>query len=240
MPRFFVPEVQGEHILILGEDARHISLSLRMRAGEKLTVCDGKGNDYLCRILTLSRESVALQVEEKQPSPGEPEVKITLFQALSKGDKMEVIVQKAVELGVFEIVPLLTSRCVVRADRESFEKKRQRLGRIALEAAKQCGRGIIPQVRPLVDLQELCGLLGGFDQTLFFYENATRKLSSIPLSGVHTLGIVVGAEGGFDGEEAEEIVQSGALAASLGGRILRCETAPIAALGAILYALKEM
>lgn len=240
MPRFFTDALYGEFAELSGEDARHISLSLRMRVGEELTLCDGRGKDYRCRIEGFPEERVRLRILESGPSKSEPQANITLFLALSKGDKMEQVIQKAVELGIGEIVPMLTARCISRPAPEAFEKKRVRYSRIAAEAAKQSGRGRIPGIGPLITLPQLCEQLTSFERTLFFYERSNCPLRSIPLAGAHTIAMVVGAEGGFEPEEADRLVKAGALAASLGPRILRCETAPIAALAAVLYAIGEM
>lgn len=240
MPRFFTDALYGEFAELSGEDARHISFSLRMRVGEELMLCDGQGTDYRCRIDSFSEGRVRLRILDSGPSNGEPQVKITLFLALSKGEKMEQVIQKAVELGVSQVVPLLSARCISRPSPDAFEKKRARYCRIAAEAAKQCGRGRIPQVSPLISLPQLCEQLPGFERAIFFYERATRPLRSIPLAGAHTIAMVVGSEGGFEPEEAMRLVQAGALEASLGPRILRCETAPVAALAAVLYAVGEM
>ena len=224
MPRFFTGQVNRERALIVGEDARHIALALRMKAGERLTVCDADGQDYQCVIERISPEQVELRVEEVAPSAGEPGVWITLYQALPKGDKMETIVQKAVELGVGRIVPVLTHRCVSRPDDKSMRKKCERYNRIALEAAKQCGRGRVPEVAPLVGFRE-----------------AVAQMRADPLREVLTgrlgdrVSILIGSEGGFEPSEAAFAAENGLVPLSLGSRILRCETAPLAAITAILY-----
>lgn len=238
MPVFFTRNIDtaAGRAAIEGEDARHLSLSLRVRPGEALTVSDGEGTAYDGVIAAVGRERVEVSIREGYPSLGEPSVRLTLFQALCKGEKFETIVQKAVELGVSEIVPVLTERCVSRPDEKSFARKRERYERIALAAAGQCGRGRIPSVEPLRRLEEVGGTLDG---ALFFYERAVRPLHSVPVDGRKELSLIVGAEGGFSPEEAAFIEAAGALPVSLGGRILRCETAPIAALAALLYAVGD-
>ena len=149
MPRFFSEEIEGDRVFLRGEDARHIQKSLRMQLGDPLTVCDLGGTDLSCRIEEFSPDLVTAAILERRPSEAEPTVQVRLYQALPKGDKLDLIVQKAVELGVHEIIPVLTSRCISRPDGKSMEKKIQRLSRIALEAAKQCGRGIVPKVGAL-------------------------------------------------------------------------------------------
>lgn len=235
MPVFFTRNIEpaAGRAVIEGEDAKHLSLSLRVRPGEALTVCDGAGTNYAGVIAAVGRERVEISIQEGVPSPGEPSVRLTLYQALCKGEKFETIVQKAVELGVERIVPVLTERCVSRPDETSFARKRERYERIAFAAAGQCGRGRIPSVEPLRRLEELGDVLCG---ALFFYERAVRPLHSVPVGGRRELSLIVGAEGGFSPEEASFIEAAGAVPVSLGGRILRCETAPIAALAALLYA----
>lgn len=240
MPRFFIDTPPGEYAELTGEDARHVSLALRMRIGEELVLCNGQGTDFRCRIEAFEEGCVRLRVLESVPSCTEPQVRVTLFQALAKGDKMDTIIQKAVELGVYEVVPILTARCVSRPDERTFAKKRARYARIAYEAAKQCGRGRIPAVGELLTPPQLCEGFSGFDQVLFFYERAELSLRSIPLEGAHTIAVIVGPEGGFEEEEAAGFIEAGAAPVSLGPRILRCETAPVAALAALLYAMGEM
>ena len=148
MPRFFVPPFSGEETAVTGEDGRHIARSLRMKVGEPLTLCDGVGTDYQCEITGFSGEKVWVRVLERAPSQSEPSIKVTVYQGIPKGDKMDAIVQKAVELGACEIVPVAMRRCVSRPDEKSAAKKTARWQKIADEAAKQSGRGILPQVLP--------------------------------------------------------------------------------------------
>ncbi|MCI8442312.1 MAG: 16S rRNA (uracil(1498)-N(3))-methyltransferase [Provencibacterium sp.] len=240
MPRFFTDVPCGDYAELSGEDARHVSFSLRMRTGEQLVLCDGRGTDFLCRIESFEEGRVRLRILKSCPSSAEPKTEITLFLALSKGDKLDLVIQKAVELGACAIVPFLSARCVSRPTPDAFEKKRARYRRIAYEAAKQCGRGRIPEVHPLQSFLQLRGQIADFDRPLFFYERAEQPLRSIPLENAHTIALIVGSEGGFDPEEAAALKRAGALEVSLGPRILRCETAPIAALAAVLYAVGEM
>ena len=146
MPRFFVPPFSGEETAVTGEDGRHIARSLRMKVGEPLTLCDGLGTDYHCEITGFAGDEVFVRVVERAPSRSEPSVKVTVYQGLPKGDKMDAIVQKAVELGAWEIVPVLMRRSVSRPDAKAAVKKAARWQKIAEEAAKQSGRGILPQV----------------------------------------------------------------------------------------------
>lgn len=241
MPRFFTGDVNGETACITGEDARHIALALRMKTGEPLTVCDSAGRDYQCEITEILPERVSLRVCAAAPSAGEPGVEITLYQALPKGDKLETIVQKAVELGVSRIVPVLTHRCVSRPDEKSMQKKLLRLNKISLEAAKQCGRGRIPEVEPLIDFRTAVGRMRGDPLSVLFYENADDSLKNVLSTRLgDKISILVGSEGGFEPSEAAYAVENGLVSLSLGSRILRCETAPLAALSAILYQAGDM
>ena len=231
----------GDPIVIEGGDARHIALSLRMKQGEELILCDGKGTEAVCTVASLCPESVVLDVKERRASETEPKTRVTLYQALPKADKMEYIVQKAVELGVYRIVPVLTSRCISRPDEKTAAKKRERLCKIAAEAAKQSGRGIIPEVDGVLTFKNAVKEMSTAGLPIFFFEHASlplRKYMEKYTGG--DIAVMVGAEGGFSDEEAAFAEENGLLSASLGPRILRCETAPVAALAAIMYAAGEM
>lgn len=218
-----------------------MALALRMRIGEMVTVCDSIGCDYQCRIEEIYPEQVRLRVETLEPSRGEPNVHITLYQALPKGDKMETIIQKAVELGVHRIVPVLTSRCISRPDEKSIQKKLVRYHRIALEAAKQCGRGRVPEVEHLIDFKTAVDRMKAEGLAILFYENAQESLKCVLSSRLgQNVSILIGSEGGFDPSEASYALENGLLSLSLGSRILRCETAPLAAIAAIMYQAGEL
>lgn len=231
MPRFFIPPVSGDQVTLTGEDALHISRSLRMREGDVITLSDGQGTDYEAELVETGSEVVA-HILSRRPCISEPRTKITLFQAMPKGDKMEFIVQKATELGVHVIQPILTSYCVSRPDAKSMKKKLERYQKIAKEAAGQSGRGIIPQIMPLLPLSKAVEQLPA--KTIFFYEKGGIRLPSIVTPQDTEIGVIVGSEGGFSPEEAELLAEKGAFTATLGARILRCETAPIAGLSVIL------
>lgn len=241
MPRFFLSEPDyfspaDRRVTLTGENAAHISRSLRMAPGEELIVCDGAGQDLGCRITLISSQEVQLEVLWERPSLSEPSVSVTLYQACPKGDKLELIVQKAVELGVSRVIPVLTRRCVSRPDGKSMEKKRQRLQKIALEAAKQSGRGIVPVVGSLLSWQETMAGLAASECPILFYESRGTTLRDLMAPVPREVSILIGSEGGFDPQEVEEAVQRGVHIVNLGPRILRCETAPICAISAILYA----
>ena len=238
MQHFFVDasQVSEETIRIEGSDVNHMKNVLRMRIGEEVTVSDGQGKEYLCQVRDFEEEQVQLKIVETKASDAELPSKIYLFQGLPKGDKMEFIVQKAVELGVSRIVPYLSKNCVSRPDKT--EKKVERWRKIAAEAAKQCGRGRLPEVAAVVPVAQAIVQAAQSETALFFYENEKRTGLHDALAGgvKDTVSLMVGPEGGFDPAEAKAAVDAGLQSVSLGTRILRCETAPIAALAAVLYA----
>ena len=234
MPRFFTNQIEGDQVRITGADAVHIGRSLRMKPGEELTVSDYGGTDHRCTITRITPDGVELTILESMPNESEPTVKVTLYQALPKGDKLESILQKSVELGVSRIVPVLTSRCISRPDGKSMAKKLQRYEKIVLSAAKQCGRGILPQVSPLMSYDQAAQELARHETSIFCYEQGGDSLTSLVNPKTKDVGLLIGAEGGFDPAEAETLARLGVPRAGLGKRILRCETAPIAALAAIM------
>ena len=240
MPRFFVENAGDDgSISITGDDAKHICRSLRMKPGEKLTVCGGRGIDYFCTIVSADPSLVVLRIDGSEETRSEPSVRVTLYQGLPKGDKLETVIQKAVELGVYGIVPVLTERSVARPDPKAAAHKAERWQRHASEAAKQCGRGMIPAVRELVPFGSLEQSVRSHGRMLYFYE-----LGGIPLrealkpdadSDICTdIGIFIGPEGGISAQEASALESWGAVPVTLGRRILRTETAPIAALAGIM------
>ena len=247
MPRFFIENIDrqpGDSITITGQDALHISKSLRMKPGETLTVCGGLGVDMLCGITAVMEGSVELCVIERTATDSEPSVKITLYQGLPKGDKLELIIEKTIELGVCEITPVLMQRSVSRPDQKSAAKKHERYQKQALSAAKQCGRGIIPTGNEMITFTAMTDRLKTHGAVIFFYECGGEPLSTvlerIKEDEITDVAIVIGPEGGFDTAEAGALASAGAFIATLGKRILRTETAPIAAIAAIMYATGNM
>lgn len=232
-PRFFAGN-DGERAFVRGEDAKHIFAVLRMKEGDLAVVCDNEANDCLCQIVSLNKDLVELRVLEQRKNEAEPDVDITLFQCLPKGDKMDFIVQKATELGAVRVVPTLSKRCVSRPDSKSAAKKIQRWQKIAEEAAKQSGRGKIPQILPLTDFATAVKEYGQKGTDILFYECGGESLNKIVSPDLKEIGIFVGSEGGFEPEEAELALSCGISAATLGKRILRCETAPVAALALLM------
>lgn len=240
MPRFFSDDIDRNNIVITGSDAVHIGRSLRMRPGQELTVCC-MGTDLRCRIREIKPDAVFLDLIAEEKCTAEPSVEITLFQAVPKGDKLDSIVQKTVELGVRRIVPVLTRRCVSRPDRNDFDRRLERLNKIAESAAKQSGRGIIPEVTSLVSFGEAVERLTENDCPLMLYEEEGGcSFSDIDFAGVRTIGLFIGSEGGFDKEEADLARSSGADLIWLGKRILRCETVPITAMSILMFLTNNM
>lgn len=240
MPRFFVTstQIEGDTVTVLGEDAHHISRSLRLAAGEQITVCDMSRTEYLCELTDFLPDRVLARILSKNPSNTEPPLRVTLYQALPKGDKLDTVIQKAVECGVSCIVPFESERCVVRMKADSEERKTERRRRIAAEAAKQCGRGILPEVMPTVSFAEMLDEAGKADAVLFCYEgDGTRPigqlLSELALPQDAKIALIVGSEGGFSQKEAGIAAEQGFLMTGLGKRILRTETAPLFALACI-------
>ena len=240
MPGFFVSkQAIGENELVIrGDDARHIARSLRMAVGDGITVSDGEGGEYKCRLSRIRDDECTAEILSCGEASGEPPIKISLFMAYPKSDKLELVIQKAVELGAFEIVPFESSRCIKRPKADKIEKQTARLSRIAEEAAKQCGRGILPLVREPVSFAEMLRLAGAADCALFCYEGEGAVSLKTVLSenaDSKSFSVIVGSEGGFSAEEARAAKEAGLLSVNLGPRILRCETAPIYALAALSY-----
>ena len=232
MPRFFqhmnTPAEVGDTLRIGGQDGVHIRRSLRMQAGEELTVCDGQGHDYAAVIEGFDGEDVFLSVKNRTVTVTEPSVRVTLYQGLPKGDKMEWIIQKAVELGVFRIVPVVTSRSIAKPG-EKAARKTERWQKIAAEAAGQCGRGILPEVTMPVSFREALPAMTAAP-LLVCYEAGGQPFSELLKTTPAEIGVFVGPEGGISPAEVDALVAGGGQCATLGKRILRCETAPIAAL----------
>ena len=244
MPRFFIRQnqIDNNKIRILGDDAHHISYSLRMAVGESVTVCDMQGVEYDCKIESFSEGEVILAIEDSRASENEPKITIRLFQALPKGDKLDSVIQKSVECGVYEIVPFESERCIVKIKGDAEDKKTARRQRIAEEAAKQSGRSVIPTVSRSVSFGEMIKMASESDVTLFCYEgDGTLPLGKI-LKDIDLekrgrdfeVSVVIGSEGGFSLAEVERARQAGFVLAGLGKRILRTETAPIFVLSTLV------
>lgn len=233
MQKMFVDAVCGDKITLDEEQSRHISKSLRMRCGDMLTLCDGAGNDYGCIIDEITKESVTLTVCYKQASDTEPDIKVSLFQGVPKGDKMEDIIQKCVELGIFEITPVLTKRSISRPDEKQAKKKQTRYQKIALEAAQQSGRGIVPEIKAMTSFKNAVHSCSA-DLIIIFYEGGGKSIKELLADDIKSIAVFIGPEGGFDKDEVEAVLEKGGINATLGRRILRTQTAPVAALASIM------
>ena len=234
MPRFFVSKEninEEERIIsILGEDAFHIARSLRMAVGDSLTVCDGEGRDYDCTLTKIRDSEVNCEILNVIGCPAEPPYKATVYQALVKGERLDVAIQKSVEFGASAIVPFESSRCIVRMKGEKEGSKSQRRRRIAAEAAKQCGRGIVPEVTEPMSFGDMLEEAAKCDLAIFCYEKEGERMLGTMLESLRaeppkSVAIVVGPEGGFSPEEAERAEGAGLSLLGLGKRILRTESA---------------
>lgn len=235
MARFFIDKVFGEEFIINGPDATHISKSLRMRIGDTITVCDNSFTDHLCIIKKIDKTGVLLKVLKSFPCLNEPNVDVTLYQALTKYDKMDLIIQKSVELGVNRITPVLTKRCVSRPDKKSLSNKSLRWQKISEEAAKQSGRAQIPKISPMLSLEDAAKKAYKSQCSMVFYELHGKKIGDIIENMSKTISLFIGPEGGFSSDEISMLSSYNVISATLGRRILRTETAPIAALSVIMY-----
>lgn len=240
MPRFFVDknniDLDKDVITIDGEDAHHIARSLRMAVGELITVCDGNGTDYVCRLDQIRDSGSLCNILSSAPSLAESPCRISVYQALVKGDRMDTAIQKSVEFGAYEICPFEASRCIVKSKADDAAKNSRR-EKIALEAAKQCGRGIIPQVHPVMGFTKMLSAASAAELAIFCYEDEhTLKLGTLLCSfstPPKSVAIVIGPEGGFSPDEARLATEAGLHSVSLGTRILRTESAAAFALACI-------
>jgi len=238
MARFFMAgtNLMGGMAIMRGRDAEHVRV-LRMRPGEELIICDGEGTDYKCRLVSSDKEQAEAEIIEVLKCPAEPSVKVTVLCGLPKGDRTDYIIQKSVEAGAHEIVFFMSDRCVAKPDKP--EKKLERWQRIAEEAAKQSGRGIIPQVKWAGEFANALDIAVKKDLALFMYETGEREALDAVLGAnadAATAAIITGPEGGFAKFEADLARACGLHICSMGERILRCETAPVVALTAVMYA----
>ena len=238
MPRFFIAgtNLAGGMAILKGRDAEHVRV-LRLKPGEDVILCDGQGTDYKCRLVYADKEQAEAEVLEVVPCPAEPCVKVTVLCGLPKGDRTDYIIQKCVEAGASEIAFFLSERCVARPAEP--EKKLERWQRIAEEAAKQSGRGIIPQVSWAGDFAGALDAAVKTELPLFLYETGEREPLNAVLEAnkaVKTAALVTGPEGGFAEFEAKLAKIAGLHLCSMGERILRCETAPVVAVSALMYA----
>ena len=246
MPRFYVKSDQiiDTQVHITGPDVNHIKNVLRMKPGEEISICNGQGKDCYCIINKVTEQEITAFIKETRDTDAELCAKITLFQGLPKQDKMEMIIQKAVELGVSEIVPVMTKRVIVKLDdKKKEEKKLERWQAISESAAKQSGRGFIPILQPVQSFSEALGYAKTMDLGLIPYEKAegmqnTRRIMQ-DLKKYTSIGIFIGPEGGFEEVEIERAQTAGIQPITLGRRILRTETAGLAILSMMVLTLDD-
>ena len=238
MTRFFVTreEMQPDFLVLTGENAQHAKV-LRLKQGEEVLVCDGQGTECLCAVSDVSPGQISLVVKSRQESANEAAVQVSVYMAFPKADKLEHVIQKATELGAYEIVAFPSARCISKPDEKSLKKKLERWQKIAASAAEQSGRGRIPEVLTLPSYQAALERAAKADKALLFYENeqATTLKMALSHSSYTTVSLLTGPEGGLEELEVEKAKDAGLQVCTLGKRILRCETAPLCALSAVMY-----
>lgn len=246
MSLFFVPawQISDERVVLEGSDVNHVRNVLRKQIGDRLDICDGQGNDYFCRIEQFTEAAVVLSIEERRASVSELPVRLHLYQGLPKKDKMELIIQKAIELGAASVVPVAMSRSIMKVEEGKKEaRKLERWNLIAEGAAKQSGRGYVPEVRPVMSFSDAVQEAAAKGMLLLPYENAKGMLATkealAQAKKEQEISIFIGPEGGFSPQEIEIATKAGASIVSLGSRILRTETAGMTMLS-VLMMLFEM
>ena len=242
MARFCVAphDLQNDIIVLTGENAQHAKV-LRLKAGEQVLACDGEGYECVCTVAQVSNQEVELSVVERRAATSEAAVRVSLYMGFPKSDKLEHVIQKATELGADEIVAFPASRSVSRPDEKSLKKKLERWQKIAASAAEQSGRGRIPEVRVLDSYKAALERAAKADKALMFYENerATTLRMALENGSFRTVSLMTGPEGGLEEKEVQQALDAGLQVCTLGRRILRCETAPLCALSAVMYAAGE-
>ena len=240
MVRFFVSaeDLKKEEVSLTGENAQHAKV-LRLKPGEMVLLCDGDGHEGVCEV--VSTEGWLLRMINRQASRSEAAVKVSVYMALPQADKLEHVIQKATELGAYEIVTFPSARCVSRPDEKSLNKKLERWQKIAASAAEQSGRGRIPKVIVLNSFSEALARAAQADKALMFYEHEEALTLKMALStgSFGTVSLLTGPEGGLEEAEVTQAREVGLQVCTLGKRILRCETAPLCALSAVMYQAGE-
>ncbi len=251
MPKFFVKNenIIDNKIKVEGQDVNHIKNVLRKRIGDKIIICNSDiGQDYLCEIKGIEEENILCDILKKMETNCESNVKVTIFQGLPKADKMELVIQKSVELGVYDITPVEMKRSIVKLSEKDKNKKVERWQKIAEVASKQSGRNIIPQINKIIDVKEICNFCTQYDILLVAYENEEKHTLKEEIKEIKTMiskqkqikiGILIGPEGGISPEEIENLKECGAKIITLGKRILRTETVALNVLSIVMYELDE-
>lgn len=242
MTRFFVEpeELASDQVRLTGENLQHARV-LRLKQEEKLLLCDGQGREALCAVREVGASEMELEVLERRESAAEARVRVSVYMAFPKADKLEHVIQKATELGAYEIVAFPSARCVSRPDEKSLFKKQERWQKIAASAAEQSGRGRIPQVVVLPSYDAALQRAAQADLSILFYENerSTTLHMALEAAPFRSIGLITGPEGGLEPGEVEKALAAGLRVCTLGSRILRCETAPLCALSAVMYHIGE-
>lgn len=254
MPKFFVKQEQinGDIIIIQGQDVNHIKKVLRAKIGDELQICNSQnGENFLCDIKEIENENILCKIKQEIEEKVESNIEVTIFQGLPKADKMEYIIQKSVELGVYDITPVEMKRCVVKLDEKDKNKKQVRWQKISEVAAKQCGRDIIPQINKIINTKNICELIKKYDIVLVAYENEKQntlkeqlklikeKMQKLEKDELIKIGIVIGPEGGLEERDVQDLKENGAKIITLGKRILRTETVALNVLSVIMYELEN-
>ena len=246
MPKFFVKnnQIEDNKIKIIGTDVNHIKNVLRLKINDTIQVCDDENSqNYLCEIRNITDDLILCDIINKIEENVESDIQVTIFQGLPKSDKMEFIIQKAVELGVFDITPVEMIRCVVKLNEKDKQKKIQRWQKISEVAAKQCQRDIIPKINEIIAIKNICDIIDKYDTMILAYEKEKtytikQELKRLKENNLKKIGIIIGPEGGFDEKEVEKLKQCGAKIITLGKRILRTETVALNVLSNIMYELE--
>ena len=237
MVRFFVTPtgMALDRITLIGDNAQHAKV-LRLKAGEEVLLCDGEGNECLCRVEEMDARQLTVTVISRRESSTEPAVRVSVYMAFPKADKLEPVIQKATELGAYEIVAFPSARCISKPDEKSLAKKVERWQKIAASAAEQSGRGRIPRVLVLPSYKAALERAAEADKALLFYENEHATTLRMALEGQYaSVSLLTGPEGGVEESEVKQALEAGLQVCTLGSRILRCETAPLCALSAVMY-----
>ncbi len=234
MARFFVTkeELESNEIILTGENAQHAKV-LRLKAGEQVLLCDGEGGEAVCEV----KEGMTLSVLERRAAVTEPRLRVSVYMAFPKSDKLEHVIQKATELGAYEIVAFPSARCIAKHEEKTLAKKLERWQKIAASAAEQSGRGRIPQIITLDSYSDALKRAAQADKALLFYENeqSTTLKMALTAGSYETVSLLTGPEGGLEEKEVKQAMEAGLQVCTLGKRILRCETAPLCALSAVMY-----
>ena len=247
MPKFFVTtnQIEGNTIIIQNEDVNHIKNVLRAKIDDTIDICDCQtSKNYICKIEQIEEKNIYCHIVEEIASNVEPHIQVSIFQGLPKADKMELVIQKSVELGVYDITPVEMKRCIVKINAKDESKKIQRWQKISEGAAKQSGRDRIPTIHPVINIHTLCENIKEYDFVLVAYENEKVNTLKQELKNIKQdqnkqmkIAIIIGPEGGIDKEEIAKLEEQNAKIITLGNRILRTETVALNMLSVIMYEL---